>query len=170
MAEQQRHRSGCKAHVNKKEGLMSNEILEGSHFVPDLKDSVDTIGPMKIVCPDCGAFKFKKETGSTCCSNRKVYINRCPSHRHQSTNCGMMTHPKDVCSVRMLGALITLSVLQASKASRGCSVVDLLPALFMRERLLTWSVHFKQRRGRSHALPSYMCMTQVWRQDCDCLG
>ena len=78
MAEQQRHRSSCKANVNKKEGLMSNEILEGSHFVPDLKDSVDTIGPMKIVCPDCGAFKFKKETGSTCCSNGKVYIEPLP--------------------------------------------------------------------------------------------
>ena len=168
MAEQQRHRSGCKAHVNKKEGLMSNDILEGSHFVPDLKDSVDTIGPMKIVCPDCGAFKFKKETGSTCCSNGKVYIEPLPK---PPTSINKLWHD-DTPEGRLFrqNALIMLSVLQASKASRGCSVVDLLPALFMRERLLTWSVHFKQRRGRSHALPSYMCMTQVWIQDYDCLG
>ena len=77
-AEQQKYRSGCKAHVDNKEGLMSNEILAGSHPVSDLKDSMDTIGQMKTVCQYCGAFKFKKETGSTCCSNGKVHIDPLP--------------------------------------------------------------------------------------------
>ena len=77
-AEQKKYISGCKAHVDKKEGLKSKEILEGSHPVLNLKDSVDTIGQMEIVCQHCGALKFKKETGTTCCSNGKVYLEPLP--------------------------------------------------------------------------------------------
>ena len=77
-AEQKKYLSGCKAHVDKKEGLMSNAILTGAHTVPDLKDTDDTIGQMETVCQYCGAFKFKKETGTTCCSNGKVYIDPLP--------------------------------------------------------------------------------------------
>ena len=51
--------------VQKNEGLRSEEIMEGTHLVPDLKDSPDSIGNMEIVCNNCGAFKFRKETGST---------------------------------------------------------------------------------------------------------
>ena len=64
--------------VEKKEGLKTEEILAGTHPVPDLKDSPDSIGNMEIVCNNCGAFKFRKETGSTCCSNGKVYLDPLP--------------------------------------------------------------------------------------------
>ena len=64
--------------VQKKEGLRSEEIMEGSHLVPDLKDTPDSIGNMDIVCDNCGALKFRKETGSTCCSNGKVYLDPLP--------------------------------------------------------------------------------------------
>ena len=47
-AEQKKYLSGCKAHVDKKEGLMSNGILTGVHTVPDLKDTDDTIGHSSI--------------------------------------------------------------------------------------------------------------------------
>ena len=64
--------------VEKKEGLRTEEILAGTHLIPDLKDSPDSIGDMEIVCNSCGAFKFRKETGSTCCSNGKVYLDPLP--------------------------------------------------------------------------------------------
>ena len=66
------------AGVEKKEALMTEEIVNGFHHVPDLKDTVDTIGKMDIVCQFCSALKFKKETGSTCCSNGKVYLDPLP--------------------------------------------------------------------------------------------
>ena len=69
--------------VEKKEGLRTQEILKGSHPVPDLKDSSDSIGHMEIVCNNCGAFKFRKETGSTCCSNGKVYLDPLPQPPEQ---------------------------------------------------------------------------------------
>ena len=52
--------------------------MNGTYWVPDLKDTVDDIGKMDTVCPHCGAFKFKKETASTCCSNGKVGLDRLP--------------------------------------------------------------------------------------------
>ena len=69
--------------VQKKEGLRSEEIMEGTHLVPDLKDTPDTIGKMEVVCNLCGALKFKKETGSTCCSNGKVYLDPLPQPPEQ---------------------------------------------------------------------------------------
>ena len=64
--------------VEKKEAWKSQEILNGTYSVPDLKVTVDDIGKMDTVCPHCGAFKFKKETASTCCSNGKVGLDRLP--------------------------------------------------------------------------------------------
>ena len=29
---------------------------------------------MDMVCEECGALKFKKETGTTCCNNGKVHL------------------------------------------------------------------------------------------------
>ena len=69
--------------VEKKEGLRTDEILAGIHPVPDLKDTPDTIGKMEVVCNFCGALKFKKETGSTCCSNGKVYLDPLPQPPEQ---------------------------------------------------------------------------------------
>ena len=43
-------------------------------MVKDLKDTADSIGGMDMVCEDCGALKFKKETGTTCCNNGKVNL------------------------------------------------------------------------------------------------
>ena len=51
--------------VQKKEAWKSQEIMNGTYCVPDLKDTVDDIGKMDTVCPHCGAFKFKKETATT---------------------------------------------------------------------------------------------------------
>ena len=55
--------------VEYKEALRSDEILEGSYKVPDLKDTPDSIGSMEVVCQYCSALKFKKETASSCCSD-----------------------------------------------------------------------------------------------------
>ena len=67
-----------KTKVTEKEGLMGQEIWNGTHTVPDLKDSFDTIGKMEHPCPDCGAIKFKKETSSNCCQNGKVILPALP--------------------------------------------------------------------------------------------
>ena len=64
--------------VEKKEVLKSQEIMNGAHAVPDLKDTVDDIGKMDAVCSHCGALKFKKETATTCCNNGKVLPPRLP--------------------------------------------------------------------------------------------
>ena len=69
--------------VGKKEALQTSEILAGIHPVLDLKDTADTIGRMEVVCNFCGALKFKKETGSTCCSNGKVYLDPLPQPPEQ---------------------------------------------------------------------------------------
>ena len=80
--EQRKSRKG-REKVEKKEGLRTDEILAGTHPVPDLKDTPDSIGNMEIVCNNCGAFKFRKETGSTCCSNGKVYLDPLPEPPEQ---------------------------------------------------------------------------------------
>ena len=64
--------------VEQKEALRSPEILSGAHPVPDLKDTTDDIGKMDTACQHCGAFKFVKETASTCCSNGKVGLPMLP--------------------------------------------------------------------------------------------
>ena len=64
--------------VEKKEALKSPEILNGTHPVPDLKDTVDDIGKMDNACQHCGALKFLKETASTCCNNGKVDLPTLP--------------------------------------------------------------------------------------------
>ena len=71
-------RKNRKTGVEKKEALLTDEIIDGSHQVADLKDTVDTIGKMDSVCQFCGALKFKKETGSTCCNNGKVSLDPLP--------------------------------------------------------------------------------------------
>ena len=76
-------RKNCRAGVENKEALLTDEIISGSHHVPDLKDTIDTIGKMDIVCQFCGALKFKKETGSTCCSNGKVHLDPLPQPPEQ---------------------------------------------------------------------------------------
>ena len=53
--------------------------MNGTHPVLDLAETDDSIGKMDKICQDCGAFKFEKETGSTCCNNGKVRLN--PFHR-----------------------------------------------------------------------------------------
>ena len=63
-----------KTSVEKKEALRTRDILHGSYKVKDLKDTADSIGGMDKVCEECGALKFKKETGTTCCNNGKVKL------------------------------------------------------------------------------------------------
>ena len=59
--------------------------MNGTHAVPDLKDTVDDIGKMDVVCLHCGALKFKKETATTCCNNGKVLPPRLPKPPDQIT-------------------------------------------------------------------------------------
>ena len=63
-----------KTSVEKKEALRTRDILQGSYEIKDLRDTTDSIGGMDKVCEQCGALKFKKETGTTCCNNGKVNL------------------------------------------------------------------------------------------------
>ena len=83
--------------VGKNEALLTSEILAGTHPVLDLKDTPDTIGKMEVVCNFCGALKFKKETGSTCCS-----------HQSRSVSYGTTTHQRVDSSGNMQEVSITL--------------------------------------------------------------
>ena len=67
-------RAAQRTSVLYKEGLHTKDILQGSYRVPDLCDTEDRIGDMKVICDHCGALKFKKETSSTCCGNGKVTL------------------------------------------------------------------------------------------------
>ena len=67
-------RAKKKTNVEKKEALQSLNILHGSYPVMDLQDTEDGIGKMNNVCEECGAKRFKKETGMTCCNNGKVSL------------------------------------------------------------------------------------------------
>ena len=67
-----------KTTVELKEAMRSADILDGIYHVPELKDTDDDIGPMTIVCPHCGALKFKGESPSSCCQNGKVLISPFP--------------------------------------------------------------------------------------------
>ena len=71
-------RTNRMAGMERKEALMTAQIVDGSHHVPDLKDTSNSIGKMDNVCQFCGALKFKKETGSTCCNNGKVSLDPLP--------------------------------------------------------------------------------------------
>ena len=66
-----------------KEALNSQEIMDGSYQVLDLKHTDDSIGDMSTVCQYCTAFKFKKETASTCCNNGKVILEKLPQPPEQ---------------------------------------------------------------------------------------
>ena len=56
------------------DALRSNEILLGQVEVASLKDTVDAIGQMNLVCGNCHALRFKGETSNICCSNGKVQL------------------------------------------------------------------------------------------------
>ena len=73
-----RQRQKARTKVNYKEAQKSQEILDGSYVVNDLKNTDDNIGDMDIVCQYCSALKFKKETSSTCCGNGKVLLDPFP--------------------------------------------------------------------------------------------
>ena len=60
------------------EALNSQQILNGSYTVPELKDTNDNIGKMDKECQYCQALKFKNESSTTCCSNGKVMLERFP--------------------------------------------------------------------------------------------
>ena len=62
-----------------KEAFHGKEIMEGNYEVQDLKDTNDRIGAMNIKCQYCKAYKFKKESPTTCCSNGKVILQSFPS-------------------------------------------------------------------------------------------
>ena len=57
----------------------SKEILNGDLEIASLSQSVDSIGEMNHCCDHCGAFKFKKETSSTCCLDGQIELPKFPS-------------------------------------------------------------------------------------------
>ena len=77
-AEQAKHRAKQHTKVQSKEAMKSQEILDGTYEVKDLMETEDTIGKMDKICKYCGAKKFQKETGSTCCGDGKVILELFP--------------------------------------------------------------------------------------------
>ena len=66
------------ARIEEKVATRTTEIFSGQLHVPELKDSLDSIGEMVFECGHCGALKFKKETSSLCCLNGKVVLPQFP--------------------------------------------------------------------------------------------
>ena len=71
-------RQNAKSGVSPKEALKSKEIMDGSHTVLDIRDTNDDIGKMVTKCQDCQAYKFEKESPTTCCNSGKVVLERFP--------------------------------------------------------------------------------------------
>ena len=63
---QKRH--NAKSGVSPREAFKSNEIMDGGPIVLDIRDTKDDIGKMVTKCQDCHAYKFEKESPTTCCS------------------------------------------------------------------------------------------------------
>ena len=70
--------AGKRTMAQYKEGLRSKDIIMGIYKVSGIEDSRDSIGKMNVICQYCGAFKFKRETSSTCCNNGKVVLESFP--------------------------------------------------------------------------------------------
>ena len=77
------------AQAEEKIATRSSDILNGTIHVPDLSLSTDSIGEMAHVCAHCGAYKFKKETPSSCCLEGKVRLTPFPPP--PSKICGLTT-------------------------------------------------------------------------------
>ena len=56
----------------------STQILTGQLIVSDLSESNDSIREMNVICKDCGARKFKRETSRVCCLGGKVILPHFP--------------------------------------------------------------------------------------------
>ena len=69
-----KRKAAHKSHIRSRDGLRSQEVLNGTFHVDKLEDSKDAIGEMIHKCGDCGALKFPKETPSSCCSGGKVRL------------------------------------------------------------------------------------------------
>ena len=52
----------------------NTDIMLGNIIVPPLEETEDAIGPMNVICPHCGARKFKGEPPSICCNNGKIKL------------------------------------------------------------------------------------------------
>ena len=77
--EKDRKRKSVKrSNVKSRDGLRSQEILDGSLEVPLLEETEDAIGTMTMECRHCGALKFPRETPSSCCSDGKVPLKPFP--------------------------------------------------------------------------------------------
>ena len=77
-------RQDAKSGVCANEAINSEEIMNGRYIVLDVKDTKDDIGNMDTKCQYCQAYKFRKESPTTCCSNGKVVLE------------GFPTPPKDI--------------------------------------------------------------------------
>ena len=67
-----------KSHVDFKDAMRTNEILNGTFIVKPLQETEDKIGRMIIECPHCKAIKFLGETPSSCCLDGKVVLPHYP--------------------------------------------------------------------------------------------
>ena len=52
----------------------NEDVMSGKMIVLPLEETEDAIGDMDVVCPHCGALKFKGEPPSTCCNNGKIKL------------------------------------------------------------------------------------------------
>ena len=64
--------------IKLKDGLKSQDVLNGTFRVADLAATPDSIGSMDNECEHCGALKFRKEASSSCCSGGKVLLTQFP--------------------------------------------------------------------------------------------
>ena len=60
--------------IKPRDGLRSQDILNGTFKVAKLETTSDGIGSMDTECQYCGALKFSKESATTCCSEGKVKL------------------------------------------------------------------------------------------------
>ena len=121
-AAMKRKRVSQKTSVEVKEALRTQDILNGSYHVKDLKDTADSIGYMDKVCAECSALKFNKETGTTCCNNGKVKLLFFPlppdeinSLWYDQTSKGKLFRQ----NARHINNAVCISSIQVNERSRG---------------------------------------------------
>ena len=71
-------RSSQKSKLEKGDARRCQEIMSGKLKVSLLEETEDSIGLMNHECNYCGAFKFKDETPTTCCSKGKIQLTPFP--------------------------------------------------------------------------------------------
>ena len=150
-----RKRQNARTKVCFKEAQRTDEILDGSYVVKDLKDSDDNIGDMDTVCQYCSALKFKRETSSTCCGNGKVMLDPFPVPPPEINNLWHADNTKGRVfreNSRPINNAVCLSSIQANLKE------DLTRMSSLKGKSNSLQAPYKQLRETSHALLNSMFM------------